>query len=560
MSRKYKQQNRNSRPRAAAKPKNNASAKLPTGRTSITTMDHIVNQLARIGTPDALLQQNHVQASRITQDYATLEAMYRSDWIARKVIDTIPEDATKNWYELTCQIEPDQVKQLDTLERNTHVKQKIMEGLKLGRLYGGAAGIIVIKGHEDMLEEPLDIEMIQPDSFRGIIIADRWNGVYPSTEMVEDLDDPDFGLPDYYTFSVNGTELESGVRVHHSRVLRFEGRYLPFNEKLAENSWGMSEIEHIEQELTKRNTASENIAHLIFTANLRVLKMNDLGQMLSLGTEETQRDLYNTVAAQNELMNNMSIQLLDREDDFQSFQYTFSGLSDIYEQFMNDISGASEIPATRLFGRSPQGMNATGESDMRTYYDTVKQWQEANLRPVFEKLLPIECMSVFGAIPDDLGFDFAPIRDTSDEERSSMIQQTASAINSIYQSGLISQRTALKELRDAGEPLGMWTNITDEDIEEASDVSGGEEQGGDPMGGMGGMPGADPTGGDPMAAMMGGIPEEMPQEAPAQEEPDVASEAAHEDVAQQATIPEQEDADPTVTSLINRLAKIILGK
>ena len=173
-----------------------------------------------------------------------------------------------------------------------------------------------------------------------------------------------------------------------------------------------------------------------------------------------------------------------------------------YEQFMMDIAGAAEIPATKLFGRAPQGMDATGEGDLRNYYDTVKQNQETYLRPVLDKLLPILCMSTWGAVPDDLGFDFSPIRDTSDEERANMIQQTTGAINSAYQSGIISQRIAMKELRQAGEPLGMWTNITDEDIENA-----------DPS--LDGGAGEDDMGEDPMAAMFGGgDAQEMPSNSP----------------------------------------------
>ena len=210
-----------------------------------------------------------------------------------------------------------------------------------------------------------------------------------------------------------------------------------------------------------------------------------------MADEASQRDLYNTLRAQNMLMNTMSLQVLSKDDDFQTFDYTFSGLSDIYEQFMMDIAGAAEIPVTKLFGRSPAGLNATGEGDLRNYYDTVKQWQEAVLRPVLEKLLPVMCMSAWGAVPDDLDFEFNPIRDTSDEERAGLIQQTASAIVSVYQAGIIAQQTALKELRQSGSTYGMWGQITDEEVAAASDMpQGGEE--GPPGGEMPGMPGVLP--------------------------------------------------------------------
>ena len=101
------------------------------------------------------------------------------------------------------------------------------------------------------------------------------------------------------------------------------------------------------------------------------------------------------------------------------------------------------------------------------------------------------CMSAWGAVPDDLDFEFNPIRDTSDEERAGLIQQTASAIVSVYQAGIISQQTALKELRQSGSTYGMWGQITDEEVEAASDMpQGGEE--GPPGGEMPGMPGVLP--------------------------------------------------------------------
>lgn len=463
-------------------------------------MDSLVNPAARLGPADNLLSQNAYISERLTQNFGLMDSLYRSDWIAGKVVNTIPEDMTKNWIKLTCQVNPDQEDEFNRQQRKTHVKARVLEGLRWGRLYGGAAGVMVVAGQEDMLEEPLDLDMVMPGAFRGLIIADRWNGVYPSTEIVTDMNDPDYGLPMYYTFGLENMGIEQGVRVHHSRVLRFTGRDLPYNERLVESYWGMSELEHVYEELNKRNTVSANIAQLVFAAHLRILKMEDLGQMLAMQDEASQRELYNTLRAQNMLMNNMSLQVLSKDDDFQTFDYTFSGLADIYEQFMMDIAGAAEIPVTKLFGRSPAGMNATGESDLRNYYDTVRQWQEAVLRPVLEKLLPVMCMSAWGAVPDDLDFEFNPIRDTSDEERAGLIQQTASAIVSVYQAGIISQQTALKELRQSGSTYGMWGQITDEEVAAASDMpQGGEE--GPPGGEMPGMP-----------SMLPGQAEETPEQ------------------------------------------------
>ncbi|MBR6705634.1 MAG: DUF1073 domain-containing protein [Clostridia bacterium] len=435
--------------------------------------DSFSNPFARLGFGQPnLMEASEYPITRITQDYAKLQSMYRNDWIASRVIDTIPEDMTKNWYSIVSQIQPDQIKAYETTERRTHLKQRILEGLKWGRLFGGAAGVIAIDGQEDMLDQPLDLRLVMPGSFKGLIVADRWSGIYPDGRLVTDINDPDYGLPEYYTFALSDTGRGSGVRVHHSRVVRFTGRELPYIERMSENYWGMSEIEHIFTELNKRNTSSENIAQLIFQANIRTYKMADLGQMLMTADARTQRELYATLAMQNFLQSNMGMNVMDKEDDLQTTQYAFTGVSDVYEMFMLDIAGAAEIPVTKLFGRSPAGMNATGESDLTNYYDKIRQEQEAFLRPVIEKLMPVIALSTWGAIPDDIDFEFNPVGNTTEQERASLIQQSSAAIVSVFQSGIISQQTALRELKQSGAQYGMWNAITDADIDNADDGTG----------------------------------------------------------------------------------------
>lgn len=56
----------------------------------------------------------------------------------------------------------------------------------------------------------------------------------------------------------------------------------------------------------------------------------------------------------------------------------------------------------KLFREVPSGMNATGESDLKNYYDYVNSQREAKLRPVLECLLSI---SAWGAVSDNLQID-----------------------------------------------------------------------------------------------------------------------------------------------------------
>ena len=126
---------------------------------------------------------------------------------------------------------------------------------------------------------------------------------------------------------------------------------------------------------------------------------------------------------------------------------------------MMDMAGAAEIPATRLFGRSPQGMNATGESDLRNYYDMIAQMQERLLRPALEKLVPVMAVSCWGYVPEDLEIVFEPAMTTSPAERAELVQKLSGDVIEGYKCGLFTKEQALDELKHRGEEMGVYTKI-----------------------------------------------------------------------------------------------------
>lgn len=431
--------------------------------------DSFSNPLARLGFGTTnLMEATQYVKSDFTSDYQTMTVLYRENWVVQRLIDVVPHDMTKNWYRLKTKLSPDMLDRFRRLERTTKIRAKIVDGLKWGRLYGGAAAIIVIEGQEDVLETPLELDMIMPGTFRGLIVLDRWSGISASSGLVTDISDPDFGLPEYYTISTEA--LGTGIRVHHSRILRFIGRPLPILEEVAEQYWGASEIEHIMSELKKYDNTSYNIAMLVFKANLNVYKMEGMEQIATMNQKNLE-DFYSTMCAMNWMMNNQGLQIIGQQDSFESHQYTFAGLSDVYEMFMLDLAGAAEMPVTKLFGRSPAGMNATGEADMQNYYDSIEEKQES-CRPIFDKLLPIMMMSEFGAVPDDWDYEFESCRRPTEEEKKNIAINTANAVAILYNANIITQRMGLRELKESAPSTGMWGSITEEDLQRADETYG----------------------------------------------------------------------------------------
>lgn len=432
-------------------------------RKRTTANDAFQNPAARLGfgTYD-LTQGTQYPLTRMSDNYQELTSLYRSNWIVQNIVSIIPMDMIRKWYEPRTAIAPEDLDKLMRLERKTQLRAKILSGMNWGRLYGGAVGLILIKGEED-LSKPLDVESVAPDSFLGLQVLDRWSGVFPNGEVVTDPEDADYGLPESYTIKdANDTFI---TQVHHSRIVRFIGRELPWLEAVSEMYWGESEIESVYDEIVRRDNVAANIAALTFKANVEYREVEGLDQMLGLGNTEMQRRFWNQMQAQSVMRNSQGISLVNKGDTVHTEQYTFAGLGDVYDRIMMDVSGASRIPVTKLFGRSPAGMNATGESDMNNYYDYIDGLRETMFRPVLEKLLPIMAMSCWGRIPDDLEVVFPPMRTADAGEVADIAAKNTTAIIAAYQNDLIDRATAMQELQELSEDTGLFSKIADEDIE-----------------------------------------------------------------------------------------------
>jgi phage-related protein (TIGR01555 family) len=437
-------------------------------------LDAFSNPSARLGygTPN-MTEGAQYPLTRLTRNYLLLVSLYRSNWIVRKVIDTKAEDMLKNGWRINSQVTPAQIDKYEQVMTATGTVPKLIEALSWSRLYGGAGALIVIEGEED-LEKPLKAEDIELDSYRGLLVFDRWSGISPGAKLNQDINDPlSFGLPDFYQLTI-----ESGTRnVHHSRILRFTGRKLPRWELQAEQYWGVSEVEIMFEELKKRDNTSWNIASLVFRANILGLRQKDLSQMLSgIGTNAAAAQrFYQTLQAQSELISNQGIMVLPEEGGLETHPYGFGGISDVYQNFMLDICGATEYTMTRLFGRTISGLGQSNEGDEHQYYDHVSQLQRQQLDPILRhQLLPIIAVSTWGKVPKDFNWSFNPVRSMSAEDQAELGAKSTDAVDKVFNSGIIGRKTALQELQQQSDITGLFSNITDEMVADADEEPMGQ--------------------------------------------------------------------------------------
>jgi hypothetical protein len=439
----------------------------------------------------------------ITRNRTLCEWMYRGSWIVQRAVDAVAEDMIRKGVELKG-LEPDDNELIDQQLALLGAWTGVEDTIRWARLFGGAIGIMLIDGQDT--KEPLRVETIAKDQFRGMLVLDRWVAWPNLNDLVTDLG-PDLGKPRYYDVPA-GMPGVPPIKVHYSRVIRLEGHNLPYFQRTSENGWGASIIEVLYDRLVAFDSTTQGTAQLVYRAHLRTVKVQKLREIIAAGGPPME-----ALMAQFEMMRrfqtNEGLTLLDSNDEFESFQFSFGGLDAVLEQFGDQLCGALRIPRTRLFGESPGGLNSTGDSDMQAYDQDIASLQNSKLRRGTNILLQVAHRSVLGRPPDGtFTFVFKPLWEMTEKERGEIAAQTTTAVVQAFDAGIVDRERALSELRQSGEVTGLWTTISDEDIEDAKadpplseqaneeHVAGmmGPMMGGPP--GFGGKPPAGGPGGD----------------------------------------------------------------
>lgn len=445
------------------------------------TADSFENLNARLGvgkSVDNLISQSTYTLNPLTRRRVELENLYRGSWLIGVAIDCVADDMTKVGVDFSADIDPDDGETLQTAFHTLNLWHDLSDAMRWGRLYGGCIAVYMIDGQD--FSQPLRIETVKKGQFKGLMVLDRWQLQPSYAETVTDFG-PDFGKPVYYTI-VADQSIVAGMRsplfgkqVHYSRVIRFEGAPLPFYQRMAEMGWGMSLVERIYDRLIAFDSATQGAAQLVYKSHLRTMKVEGLTQILAAGGPAYDALLRN-VQEIRKFQSSEGLTLIDAKDEIENYNQAFGGLPEIITQFGMQISGAIQVPLVRLFGQAPGGLNATGESDLRIYYDGINKSQERDLRLPLMNIFKILFLSELGK-PMDEGFNFffSPLWQMSNTEKADYCSKTTEAITKAEGNATISHSVALQELRKASQISGVFSSISDEDIKAAEEEPALEE-------------------------------------------------------------------------------------
>lgn len=419
------------------------------------TNDTFQSFLAGFGVPgrDKALSMTPVLNPLSVND---LHSLYRSDWLSRKIVDVPPSDATRAWR--TWNADEGDVKKLEAAERSLGLQRKIELAMCRARLLGGSA--LIIGTADGDFSQILDYDKIGKGDLKFVHVVGRYNIV--AGPLIKDVTSPWYGEPTHYLrtnivstgfweqelkpspqTSALGKQPGEMLLIHPSRVIRFVGHSYPDME-MAPDAWGDSILQTIHDAIRNAGLTAASIATIIAEAKLDIIKVYGLSETLSTagGSQKlTERFMYTNAA--KSVINAV---LIDKEEEWQCRQLNTGSLDRLLGMYFMLACGAADIPATRVLGKSPDGQNATGDSDVRNYYDRLSSDQEVKMRPLLTRLDEVMIRSVLGKRPEDIDYTWNPLWQASDAEKADVAFKKAQSYMIDVTSGMIPM-TALSKAR-----------------------------------------------------------------------------------------------------------------
>lgn len=390
--------------------------------------DGYVNLLNKYGTKQDNSEAYKFEREPVIPDMQ-LTGLYEGNGLFSKIIDTPAEEALKHGFDLNLKSDEVNAFVEDALD-DLEWEEKAATAIKWARLYGGALIVMLIDDGRG-LEEPVDWEhissidelrvyersIVQPDS--SSLYQQDYGGKGVGNRVSK------FGQPEYYYVS----SIYGSFKVHESRCLVFRNGVLPEQTSNATYLfWGMPEYVRIRRALRETVTAHTDSVKLLERSVQAIYSMKGLASLLTTDDGEDQvLKRLQLVDTSRGLLNSIAIDSEGENYDFKTFQ--FSGVKDVIDATCNMLSALTNIPQTILFGRSPAGMNATGDSDFESYYNFVEKIQrlmlKRNLRTLLDVVFRAGIASGDVAEEPDYKLEFKPLWSLSDTEQAAVDQTKA---------------------------------------------------------------------------------------------------------------------------------------
>lgn len=399
----------------------------------LSFVDRLTNALTGTGTTRDARMANAYQARILTQP--EIAAAYSASGLMRKIVRIPALDMVREWRDLTG-LEDEQAAKVFDEEKRLGLRQKVLAAETM-RGMGGGALILGLPG--------LPTEEAGPGgkgTLAFIHVVSRWHLSFD--RLNDDATGPGFGEPAMWKLQTNDGQRD----VHPSRVIPFRADQTAALALKASTDqdlfWGESVVQQVLEAVQDCDSAFAGFAALIHKARLLRIGIPRLMEISASAEGETQVMRRLSILAAAESIHNATI--FDAGDgegkggeEITDATYSFAGARDMLNVYGERVAGISDIPATRLLGRAPEGMNASGDSQQEDWRKKVRAMQTLELGPCLDRVDRFLIPSAIGSTPPEAAYEFAPLDTESQEKRA----------------------TRFKTLMEAGDKLGTMAVMPD---------------------------------------------------------------------------------------------------
>lgn len=394
--------------------------------------DGLSNLATGLGTNKDKARYNEWNHSGRNYDHVTLSARYREDWLSQKVCQIVPQDMTREWRKLDSE---------DAAEADAsfEVSRLFREAYKWARLYGTSFIVLDIDDGRST-DKPVNWKNLKPGCLRSMHVVDRTR-IVTLGEIDQKPMSATFGMPDHYQF-VNTTE-----PIHKERLIRFEGTELPIYERQRNLWYSDSVLIPLMQQIDNFHTTSFAAAQMVQEANTDVIKVEGLANILQ--SDAGTSAMLQRFTDWKSIKSVFGVSILDSTEEYDQKKIQLSGVKDLIWEYLKMVAASVSIPATRFLSASPDGMNATGESDLVNYIETLQGLHKDIFVPrlkVVDRLLAAH----YDIEEEGFKYEWNCIFPESAAQKAVRYKDFAEHINGLVESGVLSEESGLEEMKAYG--------------------------------------------------------------------------------------------------------------
>ncbi len=396
----------------------------------------LVNAITGLGTKKDKSEYYALRSPKQLTE-AELEALYY-DPLCRRVIDiyaeaAVTEQPTIKLGEVTEGYD-DILKSFENYLEEIDFYSYIEEALKLQRIFGGAALFLVL---DDGLEPS---EPVVPERVRGIadIVPLSRREIVP-----HDYNFLNYRKPELYRISTSKSLTRENdlnyLLVHSSRVLRFDGLFLPWRQRLLNEGWGQSYLQPFYEVWKRYRGATDGMATMLNEMDLFVHKIPGLASKVTAGNEKALKTRLEANALARSLYGGMA---LDTEEEVSFASRSLGGAQEIFDRLTDDLVAAADMPKTLLFGTSPAGgLSESGKYEDKSWAASVERYQTHTLRQplnqFFQLVLSLPQGPTNGQVPDEWSVHFPPYYSESDSDKAELRSKVANTDKIYVEMGVL---------------------------------------------------------------------------------------------------------------------------